>query len=83
LVQAALKAFDDVGYPAALSGNHGAIEPGELMGDPAHPNFDAWCAFGCWIRDEHAGTERFPLTCLQSTYAALLRLLENVTLYGL
>jgi hypothetical protein len=53
------------------------------MGDPAHPNFDAWCAFGCWIRDEHAGTERFPLTCLQSTYAALLRLLENVTLYGL
>jgi dipeptidase D len=75
LVKATQAAFEQTGYPGMLSGNHGAIEPGTLCGDPSNPQFDAAVSFGCWIRDEHKETERFYIPSLARTYKALAWLL--------
>lgn len=84
LVKAAQAAYERTGYAAALSGNHGAIEPGTLCGDdPSNPQFEAAVSFGCWIRDEHKETERFALFSLERTFAALRYLVSNSGSFGL
>lgn len=79
LVKATQVAFEQTGYAGVLSGNHGAIEPGTLCGDPQNPQFDAAVSFGVWIRDEHKQTERFSLASLERTYKALVCLLHIVS----
>lgn len=83
IVQALQLAYGQTGSPAMLSGNHGAIEPGTLCGDPANPQFEAFVSCGCWIRDEHRTTERFSLSSLLRTFKAVCRFVSNIARNGL
>ncbi|UPA22158.1 M20/M25/M40 family metallo-hydrolase [Candidatus Peribacteria bacterium] len=73
-IQAAFAATD---YEGILSGNHGAIEPGALCGDPANPAFDAAGSFGVWIKYEHKETEQFSLVALEKTWNVVKYLASN------
>ncbi len=83
LVKAAQTSFAVTGYPGVLSGNHGAIEPGTLCGDPTNPQFEAAVSFGVWIRDEHKETERFPLFSLERTFEVLRYFVSHSGSFGL
>lgn len=77
LIKAIQRAFAATDYEGTLSGNHGAIEPGQLCGDPKNPQFEAAGSFGVWIKYEHKETEQFSLVALGKTYQALKELAQN------
>lgn len=77
LIKSIQDAFAATDYEGSLSGNHGAIEPGALCGDPTNPAFEAAGSFGVWIRYEHKETEQFSLGALEKTWNVLKYLASN------